>query len=312
MHDIFFKDIYGTLPYCLDLFRIVFSKREFDLFDWDTLQSEATVTIGKKESRADLVFNAKLNDGNSVGIVFLLEHKSYRDSKLMEQMLRYQTDRYARSREPIIPILIYHGRQRTWEQPLSFQEYLGVGNGLEGFKNNILNFKCRLLNVHDLCIERELISMPILYIMGKIWRVDTDVLSKFFTMARALPRKERKELVVKAINYAQKYNRKLTLKVMGDLEEKVMGTKKGTATSLLQMSLDEERARGVVQGREQGIKQGIERGVKQGIERGMERGIEQGRETVALKMLEKGADISFISQCTLLSEGHIRRLQKKT
>ena len=107
-----------------------------------------------------------------------------------------------------------------------------------------------------------------------------------------------------------------------------MGTKKGTATSLLQMSLDEERARGVVQGRKQGIEQGIERGVKQGIERGMEqgiergvkqgiergmeRGIEQGRETVALKMLEKGADISFISQCTLLSEGHIRRLQKKT
>ncbi len=105
-----------------------------------------------------------------VRLFFLLEHKSHQDSQVLQQILRYQTLVYNRWNYPVIPILVYHGRQKHWRGPLNFQDSLdGLTPVLrQKFGKNILNFRCKLLNIHDIKlyrgVGRNLLSRPILLI----------------------------------------------------------------------------------------------------------------------------------------------------
>ena len=70
--------------------------------------------------------------------------------------------------------------------------------------------------------------------------------------------------------------------------------------------------RGLKEGLEKGMKKGIQQGMKQGIQQGLKQGIEQGqikaKKEMAKLMLEKGLDISLISDCTGLSFQEIEML----
>ena len=60
IHDTFFKDVYSKPKYSLkDIFRLVFSKREQALFNWNTLKLDLTTLIDEElsEKRVDLLFS---------------------------------------------------------------------------------------------------------------------------------------------------------------------------------------------------------------------------------------------------------------
>ena len=76
------------------------------------------------------------------------------------------------------------------------------------------------------------------------------------------------------------------------------------------MDIQEEiKQRGVLEGRKQGMQQGIQQGMQQGIQRGVQQGVQQGMQKVALSMLQKQADIAFISEVTGLPETEIIKLK---
>ena len=58
LFDHLFYEVYSKEQYILDLFRLVLTSEEFELFDWSTLQSRVTVFIDKafRERRADVIF----------------------------------------------------------------------------------------------------------------------------------------------------------------------------------------------------------------------------------------------------------------
>ena len=56
------------------------------------------------------------------------------------------------------------------------------------------------------------------------------------------------------------------------------------------------------------IQEATEHGHKEGYQEGIEQGIEQGVKETAKKMLQKGSDIDFISECTGLSTEEINNL----
>ena len=84
----------------------------------------------------------------------------------------------------------------------------------------------------------------------------------------------------------------------------------------LEQGLQRGRKEGREQGREQGREEGLERGLIQGREQGREEGLQQGiwkgrqeeRRQLALKMLKKKTDISFISEVTGFSETQIKKI----
>ena len=70
-----FYEVYSKERYVLDLFRLVLTSKEFDLFDWKTLQSKVTVFVDQvfREQRADVIFSVKMKDSDEiVEIIFLL------------------------------------------------------------------------------------------------------------------------------------------------------------------------------------------------------------------------------------------------
>ena len=308
IHDAFFKEIYSQTKYCLDIFRLIFTPKQFALFDWDTLISEATVAVDSKwkETRADLVFSVKLKQiKKPVRIIFLLEHKSYQNPMLLKQLLAYQVDRYLKEDCPIIPILVYHGREKAWRATLSFQKSLvDLTPEIEReFGQNIFNFTCKLLNIQNIDVQRgkarTLTSRPILYILRHIWQVDATVLAQLFKIGEKLTAEERDVLVKRSIDYARGYNRSLTWQVVERIEQDTIKNEEKKIMPVLKSFLDEA------------VEEAVEEGLKKGLKKGLEKGLEKGRQEVALKMIKGGVDLRTILDCTGLSEKELERLRKQ-
>ena len=69
IHDTFFKDVYSKPKYSLDIFRLVFSKKEQAFFNWNTLKIDLTTFMDKElsEKRVDLLFSVNLKSSNKSG-----------------------------------------------------------------------------------------------------------------------------------------------------------------------------------------------------------------------------------------------------
>ena len=130
IHDLFFKDIYSIKKYSLDLFKLILTQKEMALFDFSTLNLQVNTFVDKTwtEKRTDLIFLVHLkNSTQKAGLLFLIEHKSFKNSDAMLQLLNYQTGIYNKANVPTVPVLVYHG-QAKWQKnepgPLSWQEHL--------------------------------------------------------------------------------------------------------------------------------------------------------------------------------------------
>ena len=303
IHDLLFKETYQRPEYALDIFRLVFTPKEFGLFNWKTLAPELTTYVDEewKEKRTDLLFSVQLkNSKKRAKILFLLEHKSVRDDKLLFQMLGYQAVIYARQNHPIIPILVYQGRKKgPYQGPLVFQESLvGLTPSLKrAFGKNILDFTCRLLNIQELQIEKKkgLTTRPILFIMQSVFSLTKKKVEYLFEMGKELSEKERGALIERALDYIHQYDKTFTWRVLQEIEGKVLDEEERIMPAL-KISLDEAKEKGIRKGRKEGI----------------EEGIEQGIEKVALQMLGEGADIRMICQFTRLSVEEVKNLSQKS
>ena len=289
LHDHFFKEVFSRREYCLDIFKLVLTPAQFKLFDWTTLRSEVTISVDKewREKRADLVFSARLKDKKTpVKIIFIIEHKAGQDPNLLLQLLKYQVDRYLEESTPIIPILVYHGQQKKWRTSLNFHESLKLAPPLKRtFGKNILDFTCKLLNVHDIPRGKPLKTGPIFYIMGSIWKVRGETLEQLFKIGSRLNNRDREALLKRAVDYARTYNRSLTWQIIRDIEEQTVPKEKRIMPPL-KISLD------------------------LATEEGMQKGLKKGRKEVARKMLKDGLKQDTISRYTGLTKKELAKLKK--
>ena len=212
LHDLFFRGVYGETKYSIDIFKLILTPNEFKSFNWRTLKLEANTFINEhlKESRTDLIFSVKAKGSQiETQVVFLMEHKSYTDPKVMEQLLKYQVASYLRTPAPILPIIVYHGKNKDYKGPLGFHgnlEKLHSPSLRRSLSQNVLSFKCRLLNLRRLSDKKieHLTSAPMLFILGKIWEFDRSSLKKLFLMAKNMSQKsDRKTLINQAIEYVR-------------------------------------------------------------------------------------------------------------
>ncbi len=259
----------------------------------------------------DLLFSVKKRGSKkSTRILFLLEHKSYQDEGLLRQILNYQTGIYDKVKEPVIPVVVYHGSKR-WRGVLSFHEYLSDFKGVlkKYFGKNVLNFKCRLLNLQDLGKNgkklKSLTSYPALYIMSHIWNLNERVMRSLFVVGRKLSVKDRMRLIKKAVDYVRHYSPGFSWRILSEIEAKAIDKEEERVMPPLQISLDEERSKGLKQGRLEGLQKGLQKGRLEGQQEGRK----EGQKELILKMLSKKADLSFISEVTGLSERELKKLK---
>ena len=304
LHDHLFREVYDKPRYGQDLFEMIFSEEEMALFDWSALRTETTSFINAelREKRMDLLFSARLKGSEEwVRALFLVEHKSQNDPDLMRQFLGYQTGIYTKTRDPVIPIFINQSPNKVWKGPLEFQDFLNNFDGefRRRFKDNVLNFKARSLNIQDLGKGdmAGLTTRPILYILKHIWNLDEVKLRELFTISRGLSKKDREALVLRAVDYVRRYDPHFTWNIIITAEKQTIKEGEAIMTPLLQSSLEEARQKGRQEGQQEGW------------QKGQQEGWQKGQQEVVFNMLREKLSPSLISKMTSFSEEEIKKLK---
>ena len=133
IHDKFTKELLSDRMVAIDFFKEFLSPKLLDFIKIETLESQPTTYISEnlKETFSDIVWRVE-TPRSSVQICLLLEHKSYKDSAVMFQIMEYLAQAYqlqlknkVKNLELIVPILYYHGKEKWKPKTLeeSFKKY---------------------------------------------------------------------------------------------------------------------------------------------------------------------------------------------
>ena len=308
IHDLYYKDVFSNKIYGLKFLKFVLTPSQFDLFNWDTLHSEMETLVSPegRERRTDLIFSVRPKGGRKdqrTKIIFLIEHKAQTYNDLLFQLLEYQSLIYKKEQVPIIPIVFYHGKTKSFNQPLKFHDALkGFSPSLrKKFGKHILSFEPILLNIHDFIIgqDKKTRSLaPTLFILQKIWNLNKDILEKFFVLGEHLNVAERKWQVEKAVDYIHRIDPHFTWKIIASIEEKIITEEEERIMPPLRQTLDEVR------------EEGEQRGRQKGRQEGRQEGRQKEKEQMAVKLLREGTNVEFVKKITGLSQKEIEKLKK--
>lgn len=304
-HDTFFKEFYSNPHFALEIFQLVFSKKELNAFDWTKLKTEKDTFPDK---RADLVFSVPLKNTPQVRfkICILLEHKAQYSRQLFSQLLDYQYFIHRQTLQdtgqpmPVIPVLFYHGK-KPWKWSLSFQD----GAWGKAFaeipvecRKNMLNYELRLLDARAAKIKRifkdqNFQSLGALYLLREIWSFKPEVgaLERVIGFLRGLAG-QRDDLILSAVDYLFKAVPCMSREVWEKAEKETV------AKGLL------------AKGGYMDVKTRIrEEGLMEGMRKGRQEGQQESRQEVVRNMLRNKLETPLISKVTGLSEKEINKLK---
>ena len=310
-HDAFFKDIIIKEKYNLELLRLTLPSKLFVAFDWETLRSEACTYVNKEgqERRTDLILSAQFKESKGAAkVIFLVEHKAQKAPReVLLQLLEYQNAIYQKTEGPlipVIPIIVYHGKTKTYSGPKKLHDILEYPKGEMGefLRCFVLGFECFLLNVHDWPVDEnsDLTLGPIFYIMQSIFNLDREVVKKLFAQGKHLPDDERLSQMMMAIKYIQRVDPSFDWELIKEVAKEEKGEE---TVILLGKTIDEM------------VSEGVEKGVEKGMEKGVEKGREEGRiaerKEIARTLLASGADPKFVAKATRLTLKEVKELGSK-
>jgi len=122
-HDKFFKETFSNVEVARDFMQNYLPEPILKIVDLQTLdiQKDSFIDENLKETFSDMLFQAKINQRDGY-LYFLFEHKSYTSKTVALQLLNYMVRIWeqkaikenVRQIPVIIPILIYHGKEK-WE-----------------------------------------------------------------------------------------------------------------------------------------------------------------------------------------------------
>ncbi|MCA9973793.1 MAG: Rpn family recombination-promoting nuclease/putative transposase [Anaerolineales bacterium] len=261
-HDRFFKETFTRLEVARDFFAHYLPTAVVDVLDLDTLalQSGSFIDNDLQEQFADLLYQVDSHTGDTAYLYLLLEHKSYPDPDTPFQLLRYlvriwERDRHDnKTRCPILPIVVYHGRER-WRVAT---DHGALFPGPEALRPYWPTFSYELQDLSAVsdaeirgAVQLQIGLLVLKYIFdpalhGRL----ADIFSLFKELAEATTALEYLQTVLYYIGNASRY-------IMA--EEMV---------AVVQQSLADEGNEIMQTAADYWIEQGIEQGIEKGIEQG--------------------------------------------
>lgn len=130
-HDAFFKYFLGKPEIAADFLKQHLPAKVQELVDLSTIeaQKESFIDEALRQHFSDLLYAVHTKQGELLYLYFLFEHKSYPDSKVAFQLLRYivriwEADQAQdKSILPVIGLVVYHG-ETTWNIERNFSSIL--------------------------------------------------------------------------------------------------------------------------------------------------------------------------------------------
>ena len=306
-HDNFFKLIFFDPKLAKELVEILLTKKVSKVFNLDDIKFEKDT---HKRQLADIVLSFPLKNYPKERAEFfmILDHKSYNDKAFLDQMLKYlylfreliikQTGRA----KPIIPALFYHGKQ-----PLKLKKSLQEEDFKDLLKKipveirkSMLNFELKVISTKDPKIRKLIKNKG-----SKIWGV-IKLLDEIWDIKK--PSAKKVKIIIR--DY---FGDILKGKTKKEAEEIVMGVEEYLRDTTGLKSEEWEKAKQELI-KEGAIKKGVNMNIRELIKEkghweGEKKGLKKGRQQVALNLLKKKQNISFISEVTGLPAKEIKKLK---
>ena len=318
-HDSFFKLFYSDPNLAKELLKLIFSKKELKAFNLNKIKVEKDNYGGK---RADLILSIpfKNNTQVSLDLLILLEHKSFYDKNLYEQMLEYkiifkkQSIKQKGYPQPIMAVLFYHGKNMDWKKSLLEKDFSPFLSKIPiEIKRDMLNYGLRVINTKDPKVrkvfkDKGFKSRGVIKLLDEIGsikepsseKVKTIIKDYFGDMFRGKKEQEVNELVVGIVEYLRDTTG-LKVEEWEKAEEELKGEgflKIGGKTMDV---LEIIKEKGRWEGRQEGRQEGWQKGRQEGR-------LERDKEVI-LNMLKNKIDNKLISKVTGLSEKEIKKLK---
>jgi predicted transposase/invertase (TIGR01784 family) len=307
IHDSFFKSLFSIKDNLRDLLQGTLPEEILQQMDTKTLEYDPTEYVDQKLAPyfRDISCNMLYGEAR-IKISLLYEHKSYPDSNIHLQLLRYILNVWEHQRDnqldlmPVLCIVFYHGR-REWNQgellanpPKEFIPFIPLFD--------FIMFDTKEMEDHAIINHFKRPSVKI----GVWFLKHSDNLVDHIHNNPALARE-----IFKDLSKIEKTNiQRIAIylnNVSGVAPEKIDQIMKSISPEAKD-AFDEFRIKVFNEGIEQGIEQGFEQGIEQGIEKGKEESLKK----IALNMILKGYKDKQISEVTQLSISRIQSLRMES
>ena len=315
IHDKFFKDIFRMVEYTITLMRIGAPQPLFQIIDWSTLrlESQSIQAHGHTERTTDLMFTAKLKNGQGeASIILMFEHKSYKDRNLCKQMARYQFLRYLQDdfQSLIVPIVVVQGTAGN-DGPVSFSDLFSdiSSQHLKVLMQYSVNFQCVLIDVDEM--NRQGLAQQsnidvIIQAMSKVRDFEASELQDLLERVRYVRKDQRDRIFRLVLGYIWGYNQNIEPQEILNLQ-----TKTTEEQHMVLSALETFREEGRVEGREEGRVEGREVGRVEGREEGRVEGREEYQEEIITNMLKQGMKSEEVSKLTNLNQEQVETILHK-
>jgi len=295
-HDRFFRRALSRPEAASDFLRYYLPADVVQWLDLSSLEisKESFIDPNLQTHFSDLLYTVALRDdterAGQTHVYVLFEHKSYPDSHVAFQLLRYmmriweRTPRRQKTLTPIIPIVIYHGAVQ-WRSAPNFARLFDAPPSFAPYLPDYAYQLCELSQYSDDEIKGA-VSLRIALLLLKYIFSDelrhrvVDILRLYHELG---DRRTGLEYLESMLRYLSEGTERVTADELQEAMNEVF-----TEEDAVPTPADTWRE----QGREEGLKLGIERGIEQGLEQGQILGLRQGQlDAIALGLeLKFGAD----------------------
>ncbi len=269
VHDKFFKETFSRIDVVTNFLEELVDEKLVKKLDLSTLQIDNNSFIDEKldEHFADIVYTCDYAGKGKVQIALLFEHKSYKENYPHWQLNQYILNVWEASSKqkkkkpiPIIPIVIYHGKEKWDYQPMrTYFEYLD-----EDLLRYIPEFDFHLINLNTIPNEqitnfrnKFLAISALLFKHSRLKKYVRKVEDELVELFKLIDNQENNPFSVSVILYIQNTDA-LTITEIISIFTRVSKNLNNVVMTTAQQLIN------------QGVNQGFDKGVNYGINQGIE------------------------------------------
>jgi predicted transposase YdaD len=281
-HDRFFKAVFGRTEVAAEFLERYLPAPAVQALDWKTLRPAKDSFLDPELALhpADLLYTVDLRGGGTGYVHVLFEHKSYVESRIGLDLLRYRVRIWEQwlnagnsGRLPVIvPVVVHHGTA-TWRVSRQFADEVEDVPALGAYVPACVYHLIDLSGYRDDELQGAVMLHTALLTLKYIFRNElSERLPEILGLLRDLAQSSM------GLDYVRTLLRYLAQaasidRLTGDqLRQVVTETLSGGGELMLTIA-------------EQWEQQAMERGIEKGIERGIEKGIEQGEARLLKQLL---------------------------
>lgn len=312
-HDLFTRQTLSHLPTARGFFRQRLPEDVLRELNLESLRlcDGSFVDQSLRENLTDLVFEVERRDNSKMLVSILFEHKSWPETYIALQLLRYLVNIWERQRQdgqpltPVIPVVLYHGEVK-WNAKLSMRQLIEAPDELRAYVPDQETCLVDLSAIPDEELGDELRLRIVMFMLKHVFDdAFADRLSEIIPLVKAVIRNESSLQLLETV---LRYVLGGTEKVSREQVKKIVETHIPEGSGTMPTIADELRA----EGRTEGLSQGLTAGEKRGLISGIHAVIEQKHSRVPAELSTMLNEIDSVEtlQRILANVGRCESLSK--